>query len=511
MQKLNYVFIVAAVIMALISGASFFSYSHPSSLLKLGPVNYLANRPVPWHHKWAGNKDEDTSLSLELKISFPKIGREGTILQTGAAGRGFELLYVPEGKLWIRCPTNSSDGYIFKEIASGLATGNWHVVRLSVQRFGRITSKVDGRITLDLCDPALHLTVSDITVGGEGKGRFTGNVSDCIIRAAGFSKSGIIKSLDNFSKYFSWAVWIILIIFPLSWAWNRILKWLRKGYLLEASKMVALGLPFFAVFLLFDHFPAFFYSAGKIAQFAVVPLIAVFSGILAGFIRRKKESFNKVGGALAVLGFCAAALAGTNLFINSQSLKFGPISSDKTRHFFEKTIDCPSGIKDTMISFKMNAENAANHGNIFQTANEYKGIRVEMIEPASAVLFLGNRGEKNLQAIPLKNYVTFGEFHDVVIRINPKGRVEGFFDKEKTIDAYIPWSDYDVSRILVGAGFDDKHIFNGKIKDFQMNISCKTIPFWLLLGLALFSAEMIWFLLENNYFVFFKKTKRRMA
>ncbi|MBN1532961.1 MAG: hypothetical protein JXA20_09885 [Spirochaetes bacterium] len=127
-----------------------------------------------------------------------------------------------------------------------------------------------------------------------------------------------------------------------------------------------------------------------------------------------------------------------------------------------------SSIKDIDIRFKMKVRMFSDHDNIFQTAPENKGIRMEFTRHGLLMLIVGG---KTLFGTGVYNIASImpGRLYAIEMKIDRDNNLTAFLDGRKILDG-IPNDDfgYQINDIIVGRGYDQERIFHGEISDFSI-------------------------------------------
>lgn len=163
------------------------------------------------------------------------------------------------------------------------------------------------------------------------------------------------------------------------------------------------------------------------------------------------------------------------------------------RKFYEPE---KSTINDIHINFDMKVYAISNnYDNIFQTDNENFGIRFELSKynKLGAILMTGGSGRDllgfsysnnltviiskkdkgNLYAFHLMENVKFNKWYSFDIKVKKGRYVEIDIDGKTVLKFFDKRNDFNINsqKIAIGKGFNDQRIFDGAIRNFNINYS----------------------------------------
>ncbi len=168
--------------------------------------------------------------------------------------------------------------------------------------------------------------------------------------------------------------------------------------------------------------------------------------------------------------FCSKteSIVHSGIYYNSFS---GDRNIASVKEFFEKRRIQPEKIS---ISFTMKPEDLL-YDNVFQTASDGKGIRMELYAPpaekeANLDLFVGTIPglPKVEQRYTLLTDAKRGATYSVDIKIDKNKKLKVWINNRLVLDITNKNLRYIVGDIAVGAGANKKRGFNGEIKDFNI-------------------------------------------
>ncbi len=142
------------------------------------------------------------------------------------------------------------------------------------------------------------------------------------------------------------------------------------------------------------------------------------------------------------------------------------ISKLKEKEYFE-TQD--SSLKELNVGFSFNAYSISNWNNIFQTADENHGVRLELGSPSGMSLVIGADSDSGLKGYTLTDSLNPGEWYSFKLNISPEKRIKAFLNDKKVLDIKDPSLDYRISHIAVGTGFSKTRPFDGRVKEFSIS------------------------------------------
>lgn len=155
----------------------------------------------------------------------------------------------------------------------------------------------------------------------------------------------------------------------------------------------------------------------------------------------------------------------------------GSSLGDDGRRVVEKKIN-PTKKADISCCFKFKIPDkgiVSDYENIFQTADINSGLRMEVAKDGVVGLLFNNRtGNRNeLTSININELtdIVRGVYHNVEIKID-KGVLLTVNIDGHTVAKELNPNSVEISRILVGQGFDTTRRFSGEIKDFEFKSAC---------------------------------------
>lgn len=133
--------------------------------------------------------------------------------------------------------------------------------------------------------------------------------------------------------------------------------------------------------------------------------------------------------------------------------------------------------KNLVIKFNFILDKINAHDNIFQTSDDNQGIRLEF-DKGSGVLYLVAKSENpDGTGFPLKA-IEKGKEYSISISKKYNKNYKVVIDGENIPIAYNN-DDYKVDNLVLGYGCVPDRVFNGKINQFSIDLSEKTVPvYW---------------------------------
>src|SRR6185295_14225198 len=149
------------------------------------------------------------------------------------------------------------------------------------------------------------------------------------------------------------------------------------------------------------------------------------------------------------------------------NVSFDSHSSDsvlsKKKEFIETQKSEP---KNTYISFEVKAIDDF-YDNMFQTASDPWAVRLELTHPNTLNLLLGN-DVSGLTLYKVTENFTLNVWHTVVLTIDENKKAEVIIDSQKVLFFTDKNINYEISEIVVGAGYNKQRGFQGEIKNFHI-------------------------------------------
>lgn len=133
-------------------------------------------------------------------------------------------------------------------------------------------------------------------------------------------------------------------------------------------------------------------------------------------------------------------------------------------------VDDPSSFKAVDIHLKMKAHSMTGYNNLFQTAPENAGIRLELAGPSTLGLVVGNEEARpgGFKGYILTRSIQPGKWYTVGITITRNKRLRVSIDNTTVVDSLERGLGFSLSDIAVGTGFSRTRPFDGSIEDFSM-------------------------------------------
>lgn len=133
-----------------------------------------------------------------------------------------------------------------------------------------------------------------------------------------------------------------------------------------------------------------------------------------------------------------------------------------------------SDLKDIEISFDATVYSVSQYDNIFQTAPENKGVRMEISKPSALGLVVGydmKFMKFKLRGFPIANQLKLNKKYNIKIKLDKFNHVNIYLDNELITDTSNKYINYEISDIAIGTGFSKTRPFNGRIEDFSIKYS----------------------------------------
>jgi peptidoglycan/LPS O-acetylase OafA/YrhL len=163
------------------------------------------------------------------------------------------------------------------------------------------------------------------------------------------------------------------------------------------------------------------------------------------------------------------------LFLFQENISYSKVASNQINSinynagekFFETIESSESSLKETKISFSMLINKLNNFDNSFQTADINKGIRMEISQAGKIGLIVSQGDNNRFRGFPLIDNATVNTWYDFYITLDKENHIIVKVNDVEVINEIDKTLQYDISKIVVGRGFDDTRIFNGQIKNFE--------------------------------------------
>lgn len=170
--------------------------------------------------------------------------------------------------------------------------------------------------------------------------------------------------------------------------------------------------------------------------------------------------------------YCNVSKLKTVKSIEYKNINYDSNSSDinlkKVKEFFENK---QSSLKTLNISFNMQVYSINDWNNIFQTTDINDGMRMELSKPNNIAILVRYKQDSNfiLKGYPLLDNLKLNEWYKVNIVFDMDSNLKVMINNEKFLDVTDPNIDFDISKIIVGRGFNLERIFNGEIRNFTIH------------------------------------------
>jgi hypothetical protein len=133
-----------------------------------------------------------------------------------------------------------------------------------------------------------------------------------------------------------------------------------------------------------------------------------------------------------------------------------------------------------LVDFEFIGKYVSGHENLFQSAPNNFGIRLEQSGRSLALIFSNYTGKEKYSVVQLTNALQVGQLHHVKIEALTKEFIRVDFDGKETL-IQSPDIIFSTEEFLIGSGFDSSRNYSGEL----MNISFKKINYHSLIGSAL--------------------------
>jgi hypothetical protein len=120
------------------------------------------------------------------------------------------------------------------------------------------------------------------------------------------------------------------------------------------------------------------------------------------------------------------------------------------------------------ISMSLLARSLAGYPNAFQTAPGNAGVRLELAPGNVGLIVAASRG--TWQYIPISSTFEINEPHTIDVTIDARNRVVIVLDGKVALDEVIPDLTYEISDVVIGAGYSKQRPFVGQIQDASFSL-----------------------------------------
>ena len=191
----------------------------------------------------------------------------------------------------------------------------------------------------------------------------------------------------------------------------------------------------------------------------------------------------------------------TEKIIEDISYQSPNIINNKLIKVFQRPVKF-NDVRNLITASKLNvnfvfssADPSFSYGNIFQTGNSNKAIRLELQPKSSLVILLGDHNQHII-----RNNLIANKFYQIEIDYDVKKHLKVFVDKKLELEIYdqnLLNNTHDYDDFYIATGFNKKRDFNGTIKNFKAKINYDELS-----GLAI-TIKFLAFLLCIIFFTIF--------
>ncbi len=133
-----------------------------------------------------------------------------------------------------------------------------------------------------------------------------------------------------------------------------------------------------------------------------------------------------------------------------------------------------SAFIDLKLRFRV-LKNSSGYPNLFQTAPENSGIRMEFLNNTASLVIPDKSMVGGLRGIVISSNIKLGQWYDLDIDALNGSYVSIYLDG-KRIELYkSPGINFSMTEILIGQGFNSTRKFEGEIKDISIGYGKKTV------------------------------------
>lgn len=145
-------------------------------------------------------------------------------------------------------------------------------------------------------------------------------------------------------------------------------------------------------------------------------------------------------------------------------------SNAEERKIFRYTEEHAAEFSEVRISFDFKANVFdAKYGNVFQTAPDNSGIRVEAAPPSLLAIVIGYENEDKLKGFMISETLETNRWYNVRIDISRTKDMQVYLDNKLVVDVHDQNLNFAISDIAIGAGFNANRNWNGGIRNFSMS------------------------------------------
>ncbi|MFH1825475.1 MAG: hypothetical protein ABH873_09690 [Candidatus Firestonebacteria bacterium] len=155
--------------------------------------------------------------------------------------------------------------------------------------------------------------------------------------------------------------------------------------------------------------------------------------------------------------------------VKYSNISFNSQSKNKEQSSIKQYVEnLSSDVKEIEISFNMKIYYIFQWDNIFQTAIENDGVRLELSLPSTLAIGIGNVKKNKTVFKIIEDDINYDEWYSVYIKIDRNKKLTVKLNN-KTVIEKVEDVDYRISDIVIGTGFSKTRAFNGEVNNFIIN------------------------------------------
>jgi hypothetical protein len=376
----------------------------------------------PQHSRYS-----EATISFDLK-AYSNSGWDN-VFQTASVNQGIRMELAKPSGLELIVASKGPDGLRAITLTDSFVLNQWYSVKIQTDKEKHLRVWLDNILVADVSDPTLKYAISDIAIGtGFSRSRpFDGTIRNFTLdyRLIGRSATGmqIAAALEIGSLLLLLSGLSVLLVFLK----NQPERWR------PALRRVIGAMVFRQLFN---------------PRFALVLIVALGLLSLLGHIYEFKT--------LKI-----------DTLANAQ---FDSRSTDPSASTIKEFREPQrSRYNEAMISFDLKAYSNSGWDNVFQTAPQNSGIRMELAKPSVLSLIVGSKGQDGMKGIILTDSFVFNQWYSVKIQTDKEKHLRVWLDNNLVADLFDPAMNYAVSDIAVGTGFSRSRPFDGTIRNFTIS------------------------------------------
>jgi hypothetical protein len=185
----------------------------------------------------------------------------------------------------------------------------------------------------------------------------------------------------------------------------------------------------------------------KIALISVLLALSIFAAHLGGFLQA----------SLPQLDDFVSNPETTNVsqYIDGNTpIALGKLEKAENAHF--------------LLKLRFRVDSAEGYPNLFQTAPVNSGLRIEISGSAATIIVADSSVNEGYRVIGLSNAINIGQWYQLEIEALNGNYVRAVLDEQNVADVSSTGISMEVSRFLVGGGFDETRVFRGQIDNISI-------------------------------------------